>query len=100
MKLAAEFECMRPDNFRDAVADIQSVVPLVQVRDRNAHDERREDNIFHPLELWRLHHDAGRPYARLKSLRLQGHARAAARLADIVHIAQETSVELIHGGGS
>ncbi len=86
MKLAAELQSMTPDHLRNRIAEIQRVVPLKCVGDRNAHHERWKHKIFDPFVLRRLHHDPGRARTSYKALRRKARAGAAMRLADVVHI--------------
>ena len=80
---------------RERITEIQCVVPLKGVGNRNAHHKGRERDIFHALELRSLDDDTLRPRAGHKALRLKRHSQAAVRLANIVHISQEPDVKFI-----
>jgi hypothetical protein len=100
VELAADVERVRADNLRHRVAQIERVIPLIDVGDGHTHDERREDDILDAFKLRRLHDDAGRANSRHEALRLKGYSQTAVRLADVIRISQKTDVELIHGCGA
>ena len=55
MKLSADLQSVRADDFREPIAQIVRVVDLRHVGDRNAHDEGGKRNILHAFKLRRLH---------------------------------------------
>ena len=98
MKLAAKFQGVRADDLRKSVVEIQRVVHLRFVGDRNAHDERRKRDVFHAFELRRLDKDArGR---RGETLRCQADAQASFRLSNYIGIAEKTDVGFVHAAGT
>src|ERR1700683_1091576 len=93
MKLAPKFQSVRTNHFRNRVAQVQRVVDLSFVGDRNAHYEPRKGNIFDALKLGRLHHHAG--WRWRKTLRPRADAQTAFRLADDIGIVEKPSVKFV-----
>src|SRR5579863_6510822 len=99
VKLKPDFERMHAENLGNRIVEKQRVVPLLQIGNRHAHDKGREHYIFHPFKLRRLHHDSATRSPGHKTLRLQGNTQAATWLPDVVYIAEEADVKLVHRPG-
>src|SRR5713101_8357188 len=86
---------MCPVHFRDAVAEIERRVDLIDAGDRDAHGERIERDVLDTLERRRLYHDARSPSPGHETLGRQADPPPTVRKSDIIRVAHEADMELV-----
>src|ERR1700683_3517803 len=87
---------MRASHPREVIAELISVVHLVEAGDGGADDEAAENHIFHPDNAGALRQDAGSTAWSYKTLGRETGADGPLGSAHLVVIAHVREVELVH----